>query len=209
MAIEVIERQTINANNKIDDFNEYKKNKRINKTIVFIIILIILLLLFICFKIANIGFNSVEAWEVDRIELTEENLQILNNTKLNIFGGLRNNKIKPMSNGSYRFSVKNKSNYDMIYNIKFEDDMRNYINMKYRLKIDNIYIKGNENTYISIDELNLESIIVPKNSINVYTLEWCWENDDENDTKVASMKDDQYYYFKLQITSNIYEKTKE
>ena len=50
MAIEVIERQTINANNKIDDFNEYKKNKRINKTIVFIIILIILLLLFIALQ---------------------------------------------------------------------------------------------------------------------------------------------------------------
>ena len=111
-----------------------------------------------------------------------------------------------MSKGTYRFSVKNNSNYDMIYDIKFEDDMTNYINMKYRIKIDNIYIKGNDNKYVSLDELNLENIIVPKHSINVYTLEWCWENDDENDTKIGTMKEDQYYYFKMEIFSNIYDK---
>ncbi len=111
-----------------------------------------------------------------------------------------------MSSGTYRFSVKNNSNYDMIYNIKFEHDMTNYINMKYKLKIDNIYIRGNDNDYVDINKLNVESIIVPKHSINVYTLEWKWENDNENDIKVGFNKDNQYYYFKMQIFSNIYQK---
>ena len=208
MALNILERQNIKLNNQnyIDDFNISKKSRRINKSIVFIIILIILLFLLICFKIADIGFNAVEAWEVDKIELTEENLQILNDTKLNIFSGLKNNKIKPKSSGTYRFSVKNKSNYDMIYNIRFEANMENYINIKYKLKMDNIYVKGDSNTFVSIDELDLENIIVPKQSINVYTLEWYWEDDDENDTKVASIKEDQFYNFRMQITSNIYEK---
>jgi len=208
MAIEIHERQKIklNSQDNTDSFAKRKRYRKINKFIAFIIFLAILLLPMICYKLADIGFNAVEAWEIDKIELTEENLQILNDTKLNIFSGLKNNKIKPKSNGTYRFSVKNKSNYDMIYNIRFEADMENYINIKYKLKIDNIYVRGNNNTYVSIDELDLESIIVPKDSINVYTLEWYWEDDDENDTKVASIKEDQYYNFRMQITSNIYEK---
>ena len=71
-----------------------------------------------CVRIANIGFNSVEAWEVDKIELTTERMQLTNKSRLNIFSGLNgSNKIAPMSKGTYRFSVKNNSNYDMIYNI--------------------------------------------------------------------------------------------
>jgi hypothetical protein len=148
---------------------EIRKERKISRTIVCIIILIILLMLLICYRIATIGFNSVEAWQVDKIELTEENLQIENDTKINIFSKTDDKStIAPRSKGTYRFSVKNDSNYDMIYNIKFEDDMTNYINMKYRLKIDNIYIRGNSDKYISIDELNVDSVVVPKNSINVY-----------------------------------------
>ncbi len=93
----------------------------------------------------------------------------------------------------------------MIYDIKFEDDMSSYINMKYRLKVDNIYIKGSSDEYVGINELGIENIIVPKDSINVYTLEWYWEGDDEKDTKAATMGKD-HYYFKLQIRSNIYDR---
>lgn len=78
--------------------------------------------------------------------------------------------------------------------------------MKYKLKIDNIYIRGNEEEYIDIDELDIENIVVPNESINIYTLEWCWVGDDETDSLVGSMQDEQYYYFRLQITSNIYDK---
>ena len=209
MALDVLDKDEIKdyIDEQIEEIYNQKRKIKISRTMILIIILIILLLLFTCIRVASIGFNSVEAWEVDNIELTAENLQITNNTKLNIFSELNgDNKIAPMSKGTYRFSVKNNSNYDMIYDIKFEDDMTNYINMKYRIKIDNIYIKGNDNKYVSLDELNLENIIVPKHSINVYTLEWCWENDDENDTKIGTMKEDQYYYFKMEIFSNIYDK---
>ncbi len=192
-----------------EDLEYTNKKRRKIRIIIGIIIAIILLTILICFRLGSIGFNAFTSWEIDSIELTGENLQIENNTKLNIFGGLNsnaNNKIAPMSSGTYRFSVKNKSGYDMIYNIKFEDAMDNRINMKYRLKIDNIYVRGNYDKYVSLDELDLENIIVPRDSVNIYTLEWHWESDDENDTKIGTAKDDIYYYFKLQITSNIYKK---
>lgn len=210
MAIDVLEKEKVNdyLNEQVEEIyrQEQKRERKINRVIVAIILIVILLLLVICFKIGDIGFNSIQSFEVDKIELTGENLQISNNTKLNIFSGLANNKLTPNSSGVYRFSIKNKSDYDMIYNIKFEDDMKNYVNMKYKLKIDNIYVRGNNDKYVSIDELDLDNIIVPKNSINIYTLEWTWENSDEEDTKVATMKEDQYYYFKMQIFSNIYKK---
>ena len=188
-------------------YNE-PKNKQ-NYIVTLIIIILILLLLLIGFKIVYIEKNSFESWEMDQIEITRENLQILNNTKLNIFGRQKNGEkkvIAPMSSGSYRFSVKNKTDFDIIYNIKFEDDMSEFINMKYRLKIDNMYIKGDSSKYIDIDELDVFDIIAPKGSENIYTLEWYWESDDENDTKIGILKDNQYYYFKMQISSNVYQK---
>ena len=202
MALEVLKSNEINID--VDEYKELYKKRKLNRTNVLIVSLLILLLLLICFRIATIGFNAMEAWEVDNIELTGDNIKIDNNTKINVFSGL--DRIAPMSNGTYKFSVKNNSNYDLIYNINFEHDMTNYVNMKYRLKMDNIYIKGNENEYIDIDNLNVESIIVPRQSINIYTLEWKWEDDDENDMKVGAMKENQYYYFRMQILSNIYEK---
>lgn len=36
---------------------------------------------------------------------------------------MRDGFIAPNSSGSYRFSVKNNSGYNMIYNINFEDAM--------------------------------------------------------------------------------------
>ena len=94
----------------------------------------------------------------------------------------------------------------MIYNIKFSEENIAKVNMKYKLKIDNIYIKGSKDEYISIKDLNVESIIVPKNSINVYTLEWAWENDDKIDTKIGISQENEYYTFRLEIVSNIYDK---
>ena len=77
--------------------------------------------------------------------------------------------------------------------------MKHFVNMKYKLKMDNIYIKGNADNYVTLDELNLNDIVVLKDSINIFTLEWYWEDDDNLDTAVGSEKDTQYYKLNLQI----------
>lgn len=63
--------------------------------------------------------------------------------------------------------------------------MKHFVNMKYKLKMDNIYIKGNADNYVTLDELNLNDIVVLKDSINIFTLEWYWKDDDELDTYVG------------------------
>ena len=76
--------------------------------------------------------------------------------------------------------------------------MKSLVNMKYRLKIDNIYIRGNENEYVSINNLETKDVSVMNNSLNTYTLEWYWEDNDELDTIVGT-NDDGYYKLNLEI----------
>ena len=38
--------------------------------------------------------------------------------------------------------------------------MKHFVNMKYKLKMDNIYIKGNADNYVTLDELNLNDIVI-------------------------------------------------
>ena len=109
-----------------------------------------------------------------------------------------------MSKGTFKFVVRNDTNEDVVYHVKFVDEMNNFVNMKYRLKVDNIYIKGNQDKYIQIEELDVENVILPKDSASIYTLEWYWESDDEKDNYVGKQKDDQYYTLNLYIFSQAY-----
>ena len=83
--------------------------------------------------------------------------------------------------------------------MKFSDEMKKFVNMKYKLKIDNVYIRGDLENYTTIDNLELDEIVVLKDSTNIFTLEWYWEDDDSLDTGVGSEKDTQYYKLNLQI----------
>lgn len=112
--------------------------------------------------------------------------------------------IAPHSKGTYQFYLQNKANTDVIYNIKFSDEMQNFINMKYRLKLDNIYIKGNSENYVSLDELELNNTIILKDSTNIYTLEWYWDDNDKLDTFVGSQEEDNYYEISLYIETAQY-----
>lgn len=204
------------------NINIYELDNKINRTrrqvniiIILLIILIIILLIFgiLGYKIGKIGYKEVSTGvnepDVDIINVTENDIKINKDTQLNIFNNKKfdeNKIIAPHSKGTYKFCVKNQANRDITYNIKLEDQMKYLINMKYKLKIDNIYIRGNENTYVSINELNVNDIIVMKDSNNIYSLEWYWEDDNEKDTYIGSLKTDEYYTLKLKIQSKNYEK---
>ena len=65
-------------------------------------------------------------------------------------------------------------------------------------------IRGNKKEYVRIDELNVKNIVVLKDSNNIYTLEWYWEDSDKEDTTVGSKKENQYYSLSLQINASLY-----
>ena len=176
----------------------------LKKIIYILIIIIIILILLLVWKIGRIGIDERPTSGkiyVDGIAITEDDIEIEKDTQLNIFN---NEKFKgekiiaPHSQGTYKFYIKNKSNRDINYNIKFSDEMKKFVNMKYRLKIDNIYIRGNEEGYTTIENLDVNNVTEPKDSINMFTLEWYWEDNDELDTKVGT-SDERYYTINLKI----------
>ena len=55
---------------------------------------------------------------------------------------------------------------------------------------------------VDCKDLSVEDIIGTKESINMYTLEWYWEDDDKNDTIVGRQNIDQEYTLHLEIYAN-------
>lgn len=189
---------------------ETRKNKKNRIIIVILIIIIILLLLFfwLGYKVGKIGFGykqtSTEPTPdtLDMILIKENNMAEIIDNKLNIFKNEKfngQNIIAPRSYGKYQFYVSNISNKDVKYSMKFSDEMKMFVNMKYKLKIDNVYIRGDSENYTTINNLDVDEIVVLKDSTNIFTLEWYWEDNDSLDTAIGSEKDTQYYKLNLQI----------
>lgn len=208
--------------NNVDELKKQRDRSRILNIILIIIIIILLLLGYVVgSKIGKIGLKSKETTTqpeeitqeeklMPEIEITQDDIDVTKETQLNIFNNEKFNGqkiIAPHSKGTYQFYIKNISKSDVKYDIKFTDEMKHFVNMKYKLKMDNIYIKGNADNYVTLDELNLNDIVVLKDSINIFTLEWYWEDDDELDTYVGGKpEEDRYYKLNLEINSEEYKK---
>ena len=207
--------------NNVDELKKQRDRSRILNIILIIIIIILLLLGYIVgSRIGKIGLKSRETTTqpeeitqeeklMPEIEITQDDIDVTKETQLNIFNNEKFNRekiIDPGSKGEVQICIRNKSNYDVSYDFNFTDEMQYHVNMKYKLKLDNIYIKGNKDEYKKMEDIKLEEVIVPKDSANIYTLEWYWEDDDKNDTIVGSQQDKQYYKLNLEINARQYVK---
>ena len=195
--------------NNVDELKKQRDRSRILNIILIIIIIILLLLGYVVgSKIGKIGLKSKETTTQPE-EITQDDIDVTKETQLNIFNNEKFNRekiIDPGSKGEVQICIRNKSNYDVSYDFNFTDEMQYHVNMKYKLKLDNVYIKGNKEEYKKLEDIKLKEVIVPKDSANIYTLEWYWEDDDKNDTIVGSQQDKQYYKLNLEINARQYVK---
>ena len=155
----------------------------------------------------NINIDGTVGNVIDVVELLNGDINNSKGATLDIFKNEKFNNekiIAPGSYGKYTFYVKNLTGQNITYDIKFLDTMTNPINMKYKLKVDNIYIKGNEDEFVSVSNLDIENIIVVEDSVNMFTLEWYWENNDVMDTYVGTRKEEQTYTLDVKIDSSLY-----
>ena len=126
------------------------------------------------------------------------------NTDLNIFTDSKkiskvNGKIAPESTGIYVFNVNNKTKYNLKYNISFIESNEYSINMKYKLKKGNTYLVDQ---YVSYEQLNINDMLLNSNKTDVYSLEWKWVGDnDNNDTTIgkSAKEEDINYSLKINI----------
>jgi hypothetical protein len=205
--------QNENIVQQIESLKEnVRKNKIKNNIIIILVIIIIFLLCLLGQKLGKIGYSTIETYgagienstdlNVIKITDTDLTLELGKNVELNIFNNSKFNGekiIAPHSMGIYQFYVKNEMDNNITYNIRILDGMSNFVNMKYKLKLNNVYICGTKDKYVSIEELNLDDIILTNNSTSLYTLEWYWEDDDQKDTYVGGLKSDEYYTLRLNI----------
>ena len=190
--------------------NEISKSKRKDRIFIIIIVLLILVLLTLCllgYKLGKIGYSSINTSgtienDIDLIRITDNDGFTWKNNELQVFKNANYNGkkiIAPHSSGIYKFYVKNETENNIAYNIRLIDEMSHFVNMKYKLKIDNVYICGNTNNYVEIDKLNIDNIVLMKSSTTLYSLEWYWEDNDKLDTYVGGLKTDEYYTLKFNI----------
>ena len=95
-----------------------------------------------------------------------------------------NGKIAPESSGTYDFIVKNTTIYNLKYQITFIETNDNNINMKYKLKKNDVYLIDH---YVSASELNISNLILGVNKSDTYHLEWKWVSN-ANDTSIGTNK---------------------
>ncbi len=90
--------------------------------------------------------------------------------------------IAPEYSNTYQFVVKNSTEYNIKYKITFNETNLYHINMKYKLKKNDIYVIDH---YVSFNELNITDQLLNSDSKDTYYLEWKWVSSD-NDTSIGT-----------------------
>ena len=212
----------------MDNTNENKRKRRLYITIVVLLIVFIIAayklgriihfndddsLIYMKNNILEQAFNNKIFTNIDSnqfvgmINVYQKDINVTKDTPIDIFNNEKyegKKIIAPRSKGNAKFGVKNVSNRDVIYDIKFSDLSAYLVNMKYKLKIDNIYIVGDENHYATIDQMQVKDITVIDGSNNIFTIEWYWEDDDARDVIVGMAEGTQYYTLNLAIDAREY-----
>ncbi len=151
---------------------------------------------------SNNSSNSSE--DKNGIEVFDRETEYSQNTQLHIFTNTTyyvvDNKIAPASKNSYQFVIRNNNEFNIRYDLDLFEENKYDINMKYRLKLNGIYVAGSDDEWLTYDELNQKDIGLAANTYDVYTLDWEWI-EGSNDTEVGTNVNSNYK-LDLRITAS-------
>lgn len=177
------------------------------KNIIIIMLIIIIIILLAFLLVNNLGTIDVKAptGNVDIYDITiiegntedddenkvivyDENNQEINTAPLKIFEHksyyTKSDVIAPGTENTYQFIIRNNNEFAIIYDFIINETNEFNINMKFRLKQNGEYIFGNDDTWVTAEELKQSEVVLANDSYNVYTLDWKWF-ESENDTKIG------------------------
>ncbi len=142
----------------------------------------------------------------DGIEVFDKQTEYSQNTPLRIFTNTAyyvvDDKIAPTSENSYQFVIRNNNEFNIKYNLELFENNKYNVNMKYRLKLNGVYVAGNNDDWLTYEELKQEGIVLSANTYDVYTLDWKWF-EGINDTEVGTNINSDYK-LELKITASGY-----
>ena len=111
----------------------------------------------------------------------QQNLDIFNNAVYQY-----TNKIAPGVSNTYHFVVHNSSKMNLKYYVEMYENSEYQVNLRYRLKRNNNYVIGNDNNWVTADELKTAFKNIKDSSSDNYSLDWKWfDNDNVADTKAG------------------------
>ena len=111
----------------------------------------------------------------------QQNLDIFNNAVYQY-----TNKIAPGVSNTYHFVVHNSSKMNLKYYVEMYENSEYQVNLRYRLKRNNNYVVGNDNNWVTADELKTAFQNINDSSSDSYSLDWKWfDHDDVVDTKAG------------------------
>ena len=164
------------------EYMNYLNNRYIVRVI---FIGILLIVLFVIFYTQN--KNKIIKTKIDNKYETIY-LKDKSSNEIDIFSNTKT--IAPGSKGIYHFNIYNNTKDDVNYNLKFKEDNKFNIDIKYKLKRNDKYII---NDYIRLNQFIIEETRLDINKYDTYELDWKWF-DSKNDNKV---KNDSFYEIKL------------
>ena len=133
-------------------------------------------------------------------EKITEDLSIFDNVKYNgkavIYPGISN---------TYYFEISNTLDFNVNCKVSFAEENIENLPIRYRLKENGQYIAGNENTYVSYNELNFDRL-VNSNSQNNYELDWKWV-EGNNDNQYGDLN--KTITYKIQLTVEAEQQTED
>lgn len=134
---------------------------------------------------SNVGANN--DGESGDFLVESESFEWALSTELDIFSNpiyKMKSLIAPNSSNTYSFNISNKTKYNLIYSIVFDEDNNYGLNMKYRLKRNGKYLLGSDNNWVSLSDVSVNDLKIKIGSSDSYSLEWKWFESD-NDTDIG------------------------
>lgn len=127
--------------------------------------------------------------ERDGVEVFDRQTEYDYDTQLKIFTNTTyyvvENKIAPLTENAYQFIIRNNNKFNIKYSLELNEQNEYDINMKYRLKLNGVYVAGDSDNWITYYELNQYDIGLSSKNYDVYTLEWKWF-ESPNDTAIGT-----------------------
>ena len=158
------------------------QNKKKNPALIVVLMCIIATILIIVFLV--VALLLAHRGSIPEFEIADQNGEWKAQGEIAVF----DNKIKPGSEGSYKFIIKNESGEKLRYGFELTEyvgkDNLDITFMQYRLKMDNVPIDDDWH-YAGMEYKDIE--ILP-GSRHLMTLEWRWpfeSGNDSNDTLVG------------------------
>ena len=124
----------------------------------------------------------------------QQNLQIFNNAAFQY-----TDKIAPGVSNTYHFVVHNSTKMKLKYYVEMYENTEYKVNLKYRLKRNNSYVIGNNNKWVTSNELKTEFSKINAYTSDNYSLDWKWEYEDGKDNEDTLAGENMTSKYKLNI----------